>query len=65
MIERIKNEPVLLTALVGSLLALLVAFGVDLTEEQTAAVIGVITAASALVARSKVTPAPKRRSRGL
>lgn len=35
--------------LIGALLALLVAFGVDLTDTQTAAILGVATAAGPLV----------------
>ena len=54
--DRIKDEPVLVSTLVGAVLALLVAFGVDISEEQKAAVIGVIAAVTALVARHNVTP---------
>jgi len=49
-------------AAVQAVLALVIAFGVDVTEDQTVAILGVVSTAGALVAgfliRSKVTPAP-------
>jgi ABC-type enterobactin transport system permease subunit len=49
-----KNEPVVLgglvTGLVTAVLALVIAFGVDLTQEQQVAILGVVTALIALVA---------------
>ena len=59
-----KTEPAVtigaVTSAVASLLALLVAFGVDLTQEQQVAVLGVVAAVGPLVAavltRRKVTP---------
>ena len=54
--ERITREPVLVTTFVGAVLACLVAFGLHLTEEQTAAIIAVVAGVLALFARSKVTP---------
>lgn len=59
MLEKIKNEPVLLTALVSAVLALAVAFGLHLSKEQTAAILAVVNAGLALVVRSKVTPTRK------
>lgn len=56
MIDKIRTEPVLVTALVQAVIGLIVAFGVGLTGEQTAAILAVTAAALALVARSKVTP---------
>ena len=61
-----KNEPVLtvagVTAAVSAVIALLVAFGVDLTEAQTNAILGVVAVAAPLVvvvARKYVTPIDK------
>lgn len=51
MIERLKNEPVILAALV--VVAALV--GTDLSEEQLAAVAGAL----AILVRARVTPARK------
>lgn len=49
-----------ITAAVVALIALLVAFGLDLTDDQVSAILGVIAVAApivvALAARSKVTP---------
>ena len=56
MLEKIKSEPVLVVAFVQAVLVLLVAFGLDLTKEQAAAILGVTGAVLAFVARSKVTP---------
>lgn len=56
MLDKIKNEPVLVTALVQAVLGLIVAFGVDLTGEQTAAVLAVTAAVLGFVARSRVSP---------
>lgn len=51
-----KREPVMFLAVVQTLVALVVSFGVDLSTQQ----VGAITAASAailgLIARSQVTP---------
>ncbi len=54
--ERISNEPVLVTTLIGAVIALLVAFGLNVTDDQKVAIIGVVAAVLALFARSKVTP---------
>lgn len=68
MWERIKNEPVLLTGLVTAIVALVIAFGVPISADQKAAIVGVVTAIVALlggaVTRSKVSPARKRDSGG-
>ncbi|MBI4941849.1 MAG: hypothetical protein HY830_13985 [Actinobacteria bacterium] len=56
VVERIRREPVLVVALVQALLVAGVAFGLDLTDAQAAAVLGVTGAGLALVARSRVTP---------
>jgi hypothetical protein len=56
MVERIKNEPVLVTALVQALLIAGVNFGLDLSDGQQASILGLAAAVLALVARSQVTP---------
>lgn len=56
LIEKVRNEPVLVTALVGSVLALAIGFGVPITTEQIALVIAVVNAGLAFVARKAVTP---------
>lgn len=60
-----RGEPVLtaITGLVAAGVALLVAFGVDFTSAQTAAVTGFVAAAYAVavLVRSKVTPVKRRR----
>lgn len=61
-----KNEPAItvasITAAVSAAIALLTAFGLNLSTEQTAAILGVVAVVGPLVAgyftRAKVTPAP-------
>lgn len=57
--ERIKNEPALVAGLVQAVLALAVAFGLDLSPEQIGAILGATAAVLALVVRSKVVPSRK------
>ena len=59
LIDRIRNEPALLSGLIVALLSLLAAFGLDLTAEQTAAITAVTGAGLALFVRSRVTPIRK------
>jgi hypothetical protein len=51
-----------ITALIGALIGLVVAFGVDLTGDQQTAILGLTTVAAPLLVaalvRSKVTPTP-------
>lgn len=59
IIERIRNEPVLVTTLIGCVLTALVAFNVPLTQEQVVALVAVAAAIMAILARSQVTPVRK------
>ena len=56
MLERIKDEPAVVAGLVQAVLALLVAFGLELTDGQVAAILGVTGAVLALIVRQKVVP---------
>jgi ABC-type amino acid transport system permease subunit len=56
IVERIRNEPVLVTTLVGAVLTALAVFNIPLTEEQIVALVAVATALMAIIARSAVTP---------
>lgn len=51
-----KREPALFYGLINTLLALALAFGINLTNEQTGAILAVTSAALALITRSQVTP---------
>ena len=55
----VGREPVAVGAVVAALLTLAVAFGADLTGEQTAAISGVAVALVGFLARSVVTPIRK------
>ena len=61
VLDRILDEPARAVALIQTLLALAVAFGIDLTGEQSAAVLGLAATVAALleVVRAKVTPTRK------
>jgi len=54
--DKIKAEPAVVVSLVAALLSLAAAFNLPLTQEQTAAVMAVVTILAGLVTRSKVTP---------
>ena len=60
MIDRIRNEPALVAGLIQAALGLAVAFGLDLTAEQTAGILAATGAALALFVRSSVTPTPSQ-----
>lgn len=57
IIEKARREPVLVTTLVGTVLVLLVQAGVPINDGLADAITGVVIAALAFVARSKVSPA--------
>lgn len=59
IIDRIRREPALVTGAASAIIALLVAFGLNLTGEQTGAIMALVTAVLAFVTRAKVTPAPR------
>jgi len=56
MLGRIREEPALVVGFVGTLIALGVTFGLDLSTEQVGAVMALVTAVLALVTRSQVSP---------
>jgi hypothetical protein len=51
-----NREPALIYGLAQALLTLAVVFGLDLTDEQTAAILAATSTLLALIVRSKVTP---------
>jgi len=56
IIERLRTEPALVAGVVQALLALLLAFGVPLSDEQVGAIIAVSAAILAIVVRQRVSP---------
>ena len=56
LIARIRREPALVVGFVSALIGLLLAFGVDLTKEQTGAITALVVAGLAFVTRSRVSP---------
>jgi hypothetical protein len=56
VLDTIKREPALVAGVVQALLAVLVAFGVPLSDVQVAAVLGLSAAVLAVVVRQRVTP---------
>lgn len=56
IIERLRNEPVLVTTVFGAVLNTLIVFGVPITDDQKVALVVLVTAILALFARQSVTP---------
>lgn len=56
IIERLRSEPALVAGVLQALLALLLAFGVPLTDEQVGAILALSAAVLAVVVRQRVTP---------
>lgn len=56
MLDRIRNEPALVTGLIRAVLLLVTAFGFELDPEQIAAIMLVAEAALSLFTRSRVIP---------
>ena len=56
LLARIKAEPALVAGFLQAFLALLLAFGVPLTDGQVGAILALSAAALAFVVRARVTP---------
>ena len=56
ILDRIRREPALVTGLVGAVIALGVSFGLELSGEQTGAIMALVSAILAVVTRQQVTP---------
>lgn len=54
ILERIKNEPALVVGLVSAVIALALAFGFTLTDEQVGGIMAVVVAVLAVFTRSQV-----------
>lgn len=52
----VRREPVAIVALVEAVIVLAVAFGLQITAEQMAAVMAVVVIGGGIVARSQVSP---------
>lgn len=52
----IQNEPTMLVGFINAVMALLVLYGVDMTDEQSAGIIVVVNMALAIANRMMVTP---------
>lgn len=60
MLDRIRREPALISGAVAALIALLTAFGLQLSAEQVGAILAVVTSVLALVVRTQVVPVPPK-----
>lgn len=56
ILDTIKAEPALVAGAVQAIVALVVAFGVPLSDEQVGAILAVSAAVLALAVRQRVTP---------
>jgi uncharacterized YccA/Bax inhibitor family protein len=59
MLDRLRNEPVLVTTAVSALLVLLVQVGLPISDGLANAITGLVVALMAAFARSQVSPASK------
>lgn len=59
MIEKLNNEPVLISGLVQAALGLALAFGLDLSTEQVGGILACTAAVLAIVCRGRVSPVAK------
>jgi len=55
----VKNEPVLIQSLVQAVLGLFLAFGVNLSNEQTGSIMAVVAVILAIIARMFTVPTNK------
>lgn len=53
----IKGEPAVVVSLVSAIIALAVSFGLNISAEQTGAIMAVVTILAGLLIRSQVKPA--------
>ena len=56
MLDRLKREPALISGLVAAAIALVTAFGLELSNEQVGVTMAVTAAVLAIVTRQSVTP---------
>lgn len=56
ILDKLRSEPALVAGVLQALLALLLAFGVPLTDEQVGAILALSAAVLAVVVRQRVTP---------
>lgn len=54
----LKREPALFSGLVAATIALVTAFGLELTAEQVGAIMALTTAVLSVIVRQNVTPYP-------
>ena len=59
IIARVRQEPALLLALVGALIALALSFGLNLSVDQQGAIMALVIAVLGFVTRSQVSPVVK------
>lgn len=59
LLSRLRGEPALVLGLVQSVIALVAAFGLELSAEQTGAILAVTAAVLSIVTRQLVTPASR------
>ena len=57
--NRIRNEPALVSGAVTAVIALAMTFGLNLSTEQVGAILAVVAAGLAFVVRAQVTPTVK------
>ena len=60
ILDFIKREPAAITSTVAAVIALLVSFGLDLSNDQVGAITAVATLVAGFITRATVTPSAKK-----
>jgi len=60
ILDFIKREPAAITSTVAAVIALLVSFGLDLSNDQVGAITAIATLIAGFVTRATVTPSAKK-----
>jgi hypothetical protein len=58
-VERVRNEPVIATNIVAAGISVVIGFGVDLSADLKAGIIGLVAGAATLFGRAQVIPVDK------
>ena len=59
MLEFVKGEPAIITGFAAALIALAVAFGLELTADQVGAIMALVSIVASVITRQLVTPTSK------
>jgi uncharacterized membrane protein len=58
-VTTLRNEPAVVAAVIGAVIAVAISFGLDLTKEQVGSIMALVTLLLGLGVRHQVTPTKK------